>query len=51
MEGGEHTKSPSSLSTFDETRMMRKLEQAARLAKTAIYEPIIKEVGDEEVEE
>jgi hypothetical protein len=51
MEGGEHIKSPSSLSDFDEIRMMRKLEQAARRAKAAVYEPNFKEVEYEEIEE
>lgn len=51
MVGGEHTKSPSSLSGFDETRMMRKLEQAARRAKQAVFMPNIKEVEYDETEE
>lgn len=51
MEGGWHTKSPSPLSAFDETRMMRKLEQAARRAKEAVYKPIVKEVEYDKIEE
>lgn len=51
IEGGEYTKSSSRLSVFDETRMMQKLEQAARRAKAAVYAPMVKGGEYEEIEE
>lgn len=49
--GGEHTKGTSPLSSFDEVRMMRKLEKAARQAKSLIFKPTVVEADNEEVAE
>lgn len=49
LERGDHAKTPSPLTQFDETRMMRRLEQSARQAKNSVYQTKALECEHEEV--
>lgn len=49
LDSGEHTKTPSRLTQFDEIRMMRRIEHSARRAKASVYQ--VKDMEQEHEED